>query len=166
MRKQLLALSLVFLGACASSNDRGTTASTNNNNATGANAQVAEPTIEIIQTGGVPPAARRVTGGINVEYAVRVGNRSNEAIRLRRITVNSVTEGSYTIRHAQPFDVSIAAGEREVVKFFAPANATGQSVTGANGPVTLQVRAEFQSSAGGFQTVVTRVVNAGANVFE
>jgi methylglyoxal synthase len=79
--------------------------------------------------------------------------------------VSSVTDGgAYTVRHSQPFDKLIAASDRVVVEFFAPVYATGTSVIGANGPVTVRVIAEFQGPRGGFQQVVTQVVNANTPV--
>jgi hypothetical protein len=150
MRK-LLALSLVFAGACASGNSTTSQSSS---------AASIKPQVQIMQTGGVPPAARNVRGPVNVQYAVEIGNPSTEAITLKRINVTSVTDGgAYTVRHSQPFDKLIPAGDRQVVEFFASANATGLSVAGANGPVTLRVIAEFEGPGGGFQQVVTQVVN-------
>jgi hypothetical protein len=169
MRKQLLALSLVLLGACASTGNS-TNATANNNSSTNnrtatADAKTVTPTVEIIQTSGVPPAARHVQGGINVKYAVRVGNPSQDAITLKRISVQSLSDGAYTVRHSQPYDRVVPASEREVVEFWAPAQ-TGNSVTGANGPVTLRVVCEFSGPKGTFQEIVTRVVNPSATVFE
>lgn len=161
--RTLLALSLVLLGACASGTNT-TDATTNTSDreaSSGANS--VEPTIEIVQTSGVPPAARHVRGGISVQYALRVGNPGAEAITLKRVSVQTVTDGAYIVRHSLPFDVAIAASEREIVRFWAPAQ-TGNSVVGANGPVTLRVTCEFDGPGGRFQEVVTRVVNASASV--
>lgn len=150
MRK-LLALSLLLAGACAS----GTSTTSQSSGATSV-----QPQVQIMQIGGVPPAARNVRGPVSVQYAVEIGNPSTEAITLKRINVQSVTDGgAYTVRYSQPFDEQIPAGDRQVVKFFASANATGLSVSGANGPVSLRVTAEFEGSHGGFQQVVTQVVN-------
>jgi hypothetical protein len=159
MRKQLIALSLVLVGACASG---GTSATSNNR--TAANATSPAPEVQIMQVGGVPPAARHVTGGVSVQYAVEIANPSSEAITLKRIGVQSVSDGAYTVRHSQPFDKLIPASERHVVEFFAPAYASGNSVVGANGPVTVRVTAEFEGPRGGFQHVVTQVVNSGTGV--
>jgi hypothetical protein len=156
MRK-LLAFSLVLAGACASSNS--TTTSQD------ARAVSTKPQVQIMQIGGVPPAARNVRGNISVQYAVEIGNTSAEAITLKaitlkRINVQSVNEGgAYTVRHSQPFDKLITASDRQVVEFFAPAYATGMSVAGANGPVTVRVVAEFEGPRGRFQQVITQVVN-------
>ena len=160
MRKTLIALSLVLVGACASGG--GTNATSNNK--TAANATSPAPEVQIMQVGGVPPAARHVRGGVSVQYAVEVSNPSSEAITLKRINVQSVSEGAYNVRHSQPFDKLIPASERHVVEFFAPAYASGNSVVGANGPVTLRVIAEFDGPRGGFQEVVTQVVNTGTGV--
>jgi hypothetical protein len=159
MRKLAIALSLVLVGACASGNDTNATS----NNSTDANAPSPAPQVQIMQIGGVPPAARHVRGGVSVQYAVEVANPSSEAITLKRINVQSVSDGAYNVRHSQPFDKLIPASERHVVEFFAPAYASGNSVVGANGPVTVRVIAQFDGPRGGFQQVVTQVVNSGSS---
>lgn len=159
MRKLAIAFSLVLVGACASGNDTNATS----NNSTEANATSPAPQVQIMQIGGVPPAARHVRGGVSVQYAVEVANPSSEAITLKRINVQSVSDGAYNVRHSQPFDKLIPASERHVVEFFAPAYASGNSVVGANGPVTVRVIAQFNGPRGGFQQVVTQVVNSGTS---
>ena len=159
MRKLLASVSLVLLGACASGNSTNATSNTKS-----ANAPSVEPEVQIMQIGGVPPAARHVRGGVSVQYAVEVGNPSTEAITLKRVSVQSVSDGAYEVRHSQPFDKLIPASERHVVEFFAPAYASGNSVMGANGPVTLRVTAEFRSSRGSFQHIITQVVNSRSSV--
>lgn len=159
MRKLAIALSLVLVGACASGN--GTNATSNNS--TEANATSPAPQVQIMQVGGVPPAARHVRGGVTVQYAVEVSNPSSEAITLKRINVQSVSDGAYNVRHSQPFDKLVPASERHIVEFFAPAYASGNSVVGANGPVTVRVIAQFEGPRGGFQQVVTQVVNSASS---
>ncbi len=163
MRKLLASVSLVLLGACASGNATNATSNTASDTKS-ANATSPAPEVQIMQIGGVPPAARHVRGAVTVQYAVEVGNPSTEAITLKRVSVQSVTDGAYEVRYSQPFDKLIPASERHVVEFFAPANATGNSVTGANGPVTVRVTAEFRSSRGSFQHIVTQVVNSTSSV--
>lgn len=150
MRK-LLAVSLLLLSAaCASQR----------NNLAG---DIADPGIQIIQTSSVPPAARHVQGGIVVSYAVRVTNHAAEPITLRRLTLQSMSEGAYHVSHAASYDLPVPAGQSQDVQLNAPAQ-TGQSLVGANGPVTLRVTAEFDSARGRFQQIVTRVVNANASI--
>lgn len=117
-----------------------------------------------MQTSGVPAAARRMQGGLNIHYAARIANRAGESITLKRITVQSMTEGAYHVGpHSVPFDVEIGPDNYHDIEFWAPAT-TGQSLVGANGPVMLRVVAEFDSAVGKFQEVLTRVVNERASV--
>jgi len=101
---------------------------------------------------------------MSVRFAVRVENPSKEQIRLRRVTIESLTEGAYHIApYSQPFNVLVAAARHEEVQFWAPAR-TGLSVVGANGPVTLRVVCDFDDHKGEkIHQVVTRVVNRHAS---
>lgn len=119
--------------------------------------------IQIIQTSGVPSAARHVEGVLQVEFALRLTNRTAEQVKLKRITLQSQSQGAYHISHSMPYDVTIPAGAAEDVTFRGPAQ-TGQSLVGVNGPVTLRVTAEFEGSAGKFREIATRVVNADASI--
>jgi hypothetical protein len=145
----LLLLTLVLSVACASSSDSGSSSG--------------RAGIQIVQTSGVPTVARNVSGPLQVEYLVRVSNLGTEAITLKRIAVQSQSEGAYHINQSLPFDVTIPAGAAEDVKFQGPAQ-TGTSLIGANGPVTLRVTAEFDSPSGVFREIATRVVNDRTSV--
>jgi hypothetical protein len=158
--RTLLALSLVLLGACASSNGNATTASAKNTKAG------MKPQIDIVQTSGLAIAARHMDGAFSVRYAVRVMNPSADLITLRRVTVQSVTQGAYSVGpFSMPFDLAVAATQHQDVQFWAPAETGYYSVVGANGPVTLRVVCEFDSQKDGrFQEIVMRVVNPRASV--
>ncbi|HEX2062235.1 MAG TPA: hypothetical protein VHK90_15970 [Thermoanaerobaculia bacterium] len=146
MRK-LLAVSLLFLAAACGSQR------------TNATRHIAKPGIQILQMNGVPPAARHVQGGLNIQYGVRVTNHSDETIKLRRVTVQSMSEGAYHVGpHSVAYDLTVPPHQAQDVQFWAPAQ-TGRSLVGANGPVTLRVTCEFDSQYGRFQEIVTRVVN-------
>jgi hypothetical protein len=151
MRKLIAASSLLLVfAACASQRDNAT-------------AQLAKPQIDLVQTSGVPTAARHVQGGMNIHYAARIANRAAEPITLKRITVQSMSEGAYNVGpHSVPFNVEIGPDNYHDVEFWAPAR-TGQSIVGADGPVMLRVTAEFDSPVGKFQEVLTRVVNERAS---
>ena len=152
MRKLIAAsLLLVVTAACASQRDNATV-------------QLPKPDIDLVQTSGVPAAARQVQGGLNIRYAARIANRAAEPITLKRITVQSMTEGAYHVGpHSVPFDVEIGPDNYHDIDFWAPAR-TGQSLVGANGPVMLRVTVEFDSPHGKFQEVLTRVVNERTSV--
>jgi hypothetical protein len=159
--RTLLALSLVLVGACASSSGNTAKASANQRQYDDA----MKPQIDIVQTSGLAIAARYMDGAFSVRYAVRVMNPRAEAITLRRVTVQSLTEGAYHVGpFSMPFEVAVASTQHQDVQFWAPVE-TGYSVVGANGPVMLRVVCEFDSKADGrFQHTVTRVVNARASV--
>ncbi|HYI09220.1 MAG TPA: hypothetical protein VEK57_09115 [Thermoanaerobaculia bacterium] len=145
----LLLLTLILtLTACASSSD---------SSASG------RAGIQIVQTSGVPTVARNVQGPLQVAYAIRVSNLGSEAITLKRVALQSQSEGAYHISQALPFDVLIPAGAAEDVAFQGQAQ-TGMSLVGANGPVTLRVTAEFDSPTGKFREIATRVVNDRTSV--
>jgi hypothetical protein len=147
--RTLLAVVLLLLGACSTHKKL--------NDPT-------RPQIDIIQTSNVATAARHMRGGMSVQFSVRVENPSKDEIRLRRVTIESLTEGAYHIApYSLPFDVAVAAAKHENVQFWAPAR-TGLSVVGANGPVTLRVVCDFDSLSGDkIHQVVTRVVNRYAS---
>lgn len=150
--RRLIAVSAVLLAvsACSSSDPK---------------LRLPKPEIQIIQTSSVPMAAKDVQGAISVRFGVRVGNRANERITLKRVTVQSIGEGAYNMGPTSaPFDVAIEPGAKEDVQFWA-AGQTGLSVVGANGPVTVRVTCEFDSvGAGVFQSIVTQVVNPQTSI--
>lgn len=151
MRK-LIAVSSLFIvfAACASQRDNTT-------------AQLTKPQIDLVQTSGVPAVARHVQGAMNIHYAARIENRANAPITLKRLTIQSLSEGAYIVGpHSVGFNVEIAPDNYHDVEFWAPAR-SGQSIVGADGPVMLRLTAEFDSPQGKFQQVSTRVVNERAS---
>jgi hypothetical protein len=159
MRKRtavpLLLLTLVLalgLTACASSSGD-----------TGDGSASGRAGIQIVQTSGVPTVARHVSGPLQVQYVVRLTNLTSEAVTLRRVNVQSQSQGAYHINHSLPFEVTIPVGSAADVDFQGPAQ-TGTSLVGANGPVTLRVTAEFDSPAGKFREIATRVVNSDTGI--
>lgn len=151
MRKRLAVAALFFLfflfaAACASTRAKG---------------PVPSPEILIVQTSGIPSAARGVSGSIPVRYAVRVTNTAAETITLRRLTVQSVGSGAYTLGGtSMPFNAEIAPGTHREVEFWASAYVSDPTILGANGPVTLRVIARFDSPKGEFDEVVVRQINS------
>lgn len=143
MRKAALAALLLTLTACASSR---------------ATVQLTKPEMRIVQTSAIPAAARHVSGNIPVSYALRVANRSDETITLKRVTLQSVGAGAYSVSTSLPFDVTIAPAQYQIVEFSAGAVAS-TSVVGVNGPVSLRVIAHFNSPVGEFDEIVVQQVN-------
>ena len=125
----------------------------------GASPKITMPEIQLVQTSGVPVAARHTDGGISIQYAMRVENRAAEPIKLQRVTVQSVSEGAYYVSPtSRPFDVAVEPSEKQDVQFWVAAT-PASSIVGANGPVTMRVTAQFDSPSGKFQHVVMRTVN-------
>jgi hypothetical protein len=157
MRKAIAA-SVIFFVAAACSSGSGTTS----NGA--ARAKIANPEILVVQTSNVPIAARHSDGALSIHYAMRVQNRAAETIKLRQVTVQSISEGAYSVAPtSKPFDLAIEPEQRQEVEFWVSARPSG-TLIGANGPVTLRITCQFDSSAGKFQHIVTQLVNERAAI--
>ena len=136
------AIVLLLLTACASSDDSASRAE-----------------IEFAQVYG-PGDLGMVRGSntMNIEYAVRIGNRSAEPITLRRISVTSVGSGSYQLRpEDQSYNAMIAPDTGTVVKLSARGYFVGSSTGEASRePVTLRAILYFEAPAGPFRRIVTQ----------
>ncbi len=155
MRNRLAAtlpflIALTAAGCASSHSDSGMGA---------AKVKIADPEIIIRQLSTVPSAARHVSGGVPVHYAVRVENKAGEPITLKRIVAVSVGEGAYRVQASNPFDKKIEPEHYETVEFWAPAFVDDPTVIGANGPVTLRVTTYFDSPVGQFQNIVVQQVH-------
>jgi hypothetical protein len=156
MRKAIAASFLLVLAAACASTDTTTVGS--------ANLKIAKPEILLVQTSNVPTVARFTDGALSIHYAVRVENRASEPITLKRISIQSVSEGAYYVApESKPFDVKIEPSTRQEVEMWVPAQ-PGRSLVGVNGPVTLRVTCDFDSPAGVFQEIVMRRVNERADI--
>jgi hypothetical protein len=155
MRKAIAAsVVLVVIAGCSSGS------ATSNPSA----ARVAKPEIRLVQTSEVPTAARNTDGMLSVHYAMRVENVAAEAITLRQVTVQSVSEGAYYVEPtSKPFNVTIDPKQRQEVEFWAAARPAG-SIVGANGPVTLRITCVFDSPEGKFQHIVMQRVNERTDI--
>ena len=123
--------------------------------------EITKPEIEIRQLSLVPIAARHSQGALPVKYELRVANRSEETITLKRINVQSMGEGAYTVNPAShPFNKKIVPGGYEIVEFWIPAVVDIDTIMGANGPVTLRGIVHFDSTVGQFDEVFVQQVNA------
>lgn len=121
-----------------------------------------EPDVTVIQLSRVAEGTQHDTGPVNAQYAVEVKNTRTEPVQLRRVSLQSIGGGSYTLpSYSQGFNEAIAPGETKRVSFWAPAYVAMNTVAGANGPVTLRGTLEFDSAAGKFQTVVVQNVEPG-----
>lgn len=158
MNKAIAALvTLVVITGCSSGSNPD---ATSNPSA----AKLAKPEIRLVQTSGVPTAARHTDGLLSVHYAMRVENVAAEAITLRQVTVQSVSEGAYYVDPtSKPFNVTIEPKQKQEVEFWASARPAG-SIVGANGPVTLRITCVFDSPEGKFQHIVMQRVNERADI--
>jgi len=124
-----------------------------------------EPEVTLIQLSRVAEGTQYDTGPVTTHYAVEVKNTTAEPLQLRRVTVQSIGGGSYTLpSHSQGFNETIGPGETKRVAFWAPAYVAMQTVAGANGPVTVRGTLEFEAGSRKFQTVVVQNIEpAGGN---
>jgi hypothetical protein len=126
--------------------------------------KIARPDILLVQTSGVPIAARHSDGMLSVHYAMRVENLADETIKLRQVTVQSITEGAYSVEpSSRPFDLAIEPKQKGQVEFWAVARPS-YTLIGVNGPVTIRVTCQFDSAAGKFQHIVMQHVNSRAAI--
>ena len=153
MRHALKALAVLLVASCASTrSDSGLGA---------AKVDIIKPEVAISQISSVPPAAEHSGGGLPIQYRLRVGNRSSEQITLKRIGLQSIGAGAYTVpAMSQAVTVNVTPDTFEAIDFWAPAVVQFATTLGANGPVTLRVTLQFDSPVGQFQEIVVRQVSA------
>jgi hypothetical protein len=119
-----------------------------------------EPDINIYQISRVAVGTEHDTGPVSAHFAVEVKNKLAEPLNLRRVAVQSIGGGAYTLRpYSQAFNETIAPGQTKRVSFWAPAIITMDTVAGANGPVTLRAALDFEAGGKKFQKV--EVQNVG-----
>lgn len=156
MRKAFAASVVLLIAAGCSSGSAA--------NQPNAKKKVARPEILLVQTSGVPIAARHSDGMLSVHYAMRVENRADETIKLRNVTVQSITEGAYSVEpSSRPFNLAIEPKQKGQVEFWAVARPSG-TLIGANGPVTIRVTCQFDSANGKFQHITMQHVNTRAAI--
>ena len=137
------AIALLLLAACASSDVNDKT----------------RPEVEFAQVFG--PSDLGVTRGaatMQIEYAVRIGNRSAQPITLRRISVTSVGSGSYQLRpEEQSYTETIAPDTYGTVKLSARGYFVGNAMGDTSRePVTLRAILYFDAPEGSFRRIVTQ----------
>lgn len=157
MRKAIAA-SVVLLVVAGCSSGAG------NSNTANAAPQTEKTEIRLAQLSDVPIAARHTDGMLSVQYALRVENLTAEAITLRQVTVQTISIGGYSVNPtSKPFNVAIEPKQKQEVEFWVPALA-GNSVVGANGPVTLRITCVFDSPTGKFQQIAMQRVNENTSI--
>jgi predicted GNAT family acetyltransferase len=120
-----------------------------------------EPSVQITQLSNVSLAARHVTGAISVQYRVNVTNNAAEPMTLKRIDLQSIGYGAYTLpAMTQAFDQRIDPRQSRSVEVWGPAVVESSTIAGANGPVTLRAVIHYQTAAGTRQVVHVQQVHA------
>jgi len=128
--------------------------------ATNSGAPGPEPDVNIIQLSRVAVGTEHETGPVSAHFAVEVKNTMAEPLNLRRVALQSIGGGSYTLpSYSQAFNETIAPGETKRVSFWAPAYVSMDTVAGTNGPVTLRAALDFEAGGRKFQKV--EVQNVG-----
>lgn len=131
----------------------------------GSNVKILRPEIDLVQLVG-PADLNYPTGDIEVQYGMRVANRSSEEITLRRIELTSVAGGGpYTLkREAYYFTRTVGPDQFMDIAFWAKATADGNRMASdATAPVTVRATAFFDSPSGGFRQVLLRTFQQYGN---
>ena len=151
MHRISIALACLALLACASAPDPGPAGDSSN-------VTLLQPEVEIYQLVG-PADLQYPTGRMEVQYGMRISNRSSEPLTLRRVQVESVGEGGpYRLRReTYYFRKELPGSQFTDVTFWAKAIAVGNAwAIDAKAPVTVRGIAYFESPTGNIRTVFVK----------
>lgn len=126
---------------------------------------IVRPEIGFVQLVG-PADLNYPVGEIEVQYGIRIANRSSESITLRRIELSPVGGGGpYTLRReSYYFTREVGPDQFLDLAFWAKATAEGNRMAGdATAPVTIRATAYFDSPSGGFRQVFLRTFQQYGN---
>lgn len=142
--KRALIVAVLFLGACASSQNEVINP---------------PPQIDVVQVYG--PADIPYSRGqesVLGEYAFRIENKANVPITLRRIELSSLAGGTIGLRREdRSFTRTINPGSAEVVSVNARVYfRTTSSGSPTNEPLTIRAVLYFESPNGSFRRIITR----------
>ena len=127
----------------------------------GPKATLVRPDIEFVQLSG-PADQNYRPGRIEVQYGLRIANRSSEPITLRQIQIQTTGAGGpYRLERATYyFDREVKPDSYEDVTFWARAFASGDAFAiDAQAPVTIRAAAYFDAESGNFRQVFTKILN-------
>jgi hypothetical protein len=127
----------------------------------GNHAKIIQPELEFVQLVG-PAELNYQQGQIEIQYGLRIANRSSEPITLHQIQLASVGAGGpYQLRRETYFfSREVPPGQFADVTFWAKAISTGDFASlDANAPVTIRGTAIFRSPAGDFRQVFVKILN-------
>ncbi len=125
------------------------------------NAKIIPPELAFVQLSG-PAEQNYPQGDFEVQYGLRIANRSSEPITLRRIQLQTVgLGGPYRLQsRAYEFQREVKPEEFEDVTFWAKAVSTGDSFSNdATAPINVRVTVYFDSPAGNFRRVFTSMLD-------
>lgn len=117
--------------------------------------KIPAPDIQFAQLVGPDELNWPAEGPIEMQFAMKVANRADEAITLRQIQIESTGDGGpYAVQREQYyFNREIAGGATEVIEFWADAYAfsgRGRQLD-ARAPVTIRGVAFFEAPSGNFR---------------
>lgn len=141
-RLSLLAVIAAALAACSSAG----------------NAGILPPDVEMYQLVG-PADLNYPRGTIEIQYGLRIANRSSETIKLRQVAMTPVGAGGpYEVhRRTYYFNQDIAPNQFKDVSFWARAEAEGNAFAmDANAPVSVRAVALFESPSGFVRKILTK----------
>jgi hypothetical protein len=154
MKSLALSLACSTLLACASSG-----------NDSSGDAKILQPDLQFVQLQG-PEEMNWPAGNIEVQYGMRIANKSGEPITLRNVEIETLGQGGpYRVRRDRYFmNVEIPPASSRDATFWARAYAEGDAMASdARSPVTVRGVAFFESPAGNFRKVfVQRLGQSGA----
>lgn len=155
LRKFLAPLVLVMVAAACASTGK----TSGNSYMDKAPEQLSEPDIRIWQVGNTPFVARHETGPSSVRLGIRILNTSSEPITIDRVQIQSMGMGAYTIPSStQPVGKTIAPNSVVEHEFWVPVQVE-DTITGANGPVSVRGIAYFTAQSGRFRQIVLQNLN-------
>ncbi|HEY4640707.1 MAG TPA: hypothetical protein VII75_05135 [Thermoanaerobaculia bacterium] len=136
---------VLLLAACSSSNEPG----------------ILKPEVELLQL-QAPVDIGYATGPTQIQFGVRIANRSGEPITLKRIEIQTVGTGSYVIRKQWfSFNEKVDPEHFGTVTFWARGYgfATDRGRTPSAEPVSLRGILYFDTPVGSFHQFVTRYIS-------
>ena len=126
----------------------------------GNRAQILQPELDIVQIMG-PQELNYQQGQIEIQYGLRIANRSSEPISLRQLLLESVGSGGpYRLRRETYFlQREVPPNQFVDVVFWAKAYSNGDFASiDATAPVTIRGTAYFQSASGDFRQVFVKLL--------
>ena len=121
---------------------------------------VTPPEIDFVQLSG-PAEQNYAQGDIEIQYGLRIRNEAATPITLRTIQVQSVgLGGSYRLRpNTYYFERAVQPQQSEDVTFWAKAISQGDAAANdISAPITVRVTAIFDSPAGSFRRVFSKML--------